>query len=335
MNSIPYSTRFSVSTLDLSLRTRCRLFAMRWLIRPLMAFLLRGKRRRVTWAQVRTAGRWKNNAQRERFAFGYYESDGRVAAGHRFGDPFSESGHPVILWLHGGAFVLPAMPDAHFTFVERLCDGLSASAFLPDYRLAPAHPYPAGLDDCEAAYRLLLDSGVPPASIVLGGESAGGNLLVALLHRIRRSGLPMPGCAVTLSPALDLARLHGAPSRSDNASGDAMLPLVSLSHAVDWYLQGTDANDPEVSPLFGVFNDFPPTLIVASDAEILRDDSLHFAHRLGVAGVTTELALWPDLPHAFPLLEDWLPEASVAREQIGVFIQEQLDDKNGYRERAR
>lgn len=318
------STRFSQSHLTLSFTSRCRLFLLRWLLRPLMAFLLAGKNRRVARAQVQVAGRWHGQGQREKARFDYYEVADKVIAGHTLGTPFSADGKPVLLWLHGGAFVLPAMPEAHLRFADRLCRSISAHAFLPDYRIAPANPFPAGLDDCEAAYRLLLDSGVPAESIVLGGESAGGNLLFALLYRIRKLGLPMPSCAVAVSPALDLARLHGSPSRSDNAGRDAMLPIASLARVIDWYLDGADPTNPEASPLLGDCKGLPPTLITASDAEILRDDGVLYANRLAQAGVTTELALWPHLPHAFPLLEHWFPEAAGAREQITTFINEQL-----------
>lgn len=289
-----------------------------------MRFLLAGNRRRIAGAQVKISGQWRCEEQKTDVRYDYYHAPGRVISGHTLGDPFCSDDKPVLLWLHGGAFVFPAMPEVHLTFAERLCQSLSASAFVPDYRLAPANPFPAGLDDCEAAYRLLLDSGVPPESIVLGGESAGGNLLFALLYRIRELGLPMPSCAVGVSPALDLARLHGSLSRSENAGRDAMLPIASLAQVIDWYRNGVDATNPEISPLLGNCGGLPATLITASDVEILRDDAVLYANRLAEAGVKTELALWPHLPHAFPLLEHWFPEASVAREFITTFIKEHL-----------
>ena len=151
--------------------------------------------------------------------------------------------------------------------------------------------------------------------------------MVALLQRLARKGLPMPNCAIAVSPALDLARLHGAPARSLNASCDAMLPATALAHALEYYLNGGDASNPEVSPLLGDVSGLPPTFIVASDVEFLRDDSIHFAQRLTRAGVTNELMLWTDLPHAFPLLEDWFPEARQAREDMTAFIREQLGEE--------
>ncbi|WP_138440478.1 alpha/beta hydrolase [Marinobacter alexandrii] len=312
---------------QLSLRSRWRLWLLRWLLRPLLAMVLRGGPRRLASAQLKVAARGAHRLDSISCGYDYFGEDGTVVPGHFIGRPFDESGEPVLLWLHGGAFVLPAMPEGHLAFAGRVCESLSGSAFLPDYRLAPAHPFPAGLDDCEAAYRLLLDAGISARRIILGGESAGGNLVAALLQRLARKGLPMPGCAIAVSPALDLSRLHGTPSRSLHAGRDAMLPATSLTHALEGYLNGGDASDPEVSPLLGDLSGLPPTFIVASEVEFLRDDSVHFARRLTQAGVPNELMLWTDLPHAFPLLEDWFPEARQAREDIAAFIHEQLGEE--------
>ncbi|MDI9245352.1 alpha/beta hydrolase [Marinobacter sp. CHS3-4] len=286
-----------------------------------------GKEKRIAWGQTLFAGRFPKEGIAD-CEYDFWGENGARIPGHVLGKPFSGGEAPVVLWLHGGAFFLPAMPEGHLKFARRLCDDLSASAFVPDYRLAPAHPYPAGLDDCEAAYRLLLESGVPASSIVIGGESAGGNLTVSLLYRIRRKGLPMPSCAVAVSPALDLSRQHGFPARSLNARREAMLPVASLSVALSWYLGGADATDPEVSPLYGDCKGLIPMLVFASEDEILRDDSIAFGNRLSAAGVRTELAIWPHLPHAFPLLEDWFAEASEARQQICTFIGEHLGNNN-------
>lgn len=324
MDGTGCSTRFSVTDLELSFTSRLRLHLLRWLLRPLLAFLLRGCPRRIAKAQVAIARMSTKTDHCGVFEYGYCEGADTVVAGHSLGKPFDGTGEPVVLWLHGGTFIMPAMPDGHLVFAKRLCDSLSASAFIPDYRLAPANPFPAGLDDCEAAYRLLVDSGVSADRLVIGGESAGGNLLVSLLYRLRNSGMPLPACSVAVSPALDLSRLHGPPSRQINAKRDAMLPIASLATALGGYLAGADAQNPEISPLLGDCSGLPPILLMASDAEILRDDIIFFARRLASAGITVELALWPRLPHAFPLLEDWFPEAARARHQISTFIEEYM-----------
>ncbi|MBJ6138497.1 alpha/beta hydrolase [Marinobacter litoralis] len=293
----------------------------------MLAFVMRGSATRVANMQLHIAARLPKQTQPIDYDYHYWGIGDTAVPGHTMGAPFAESDRPVVLWLHGGAFVFPTMPDGHLLFVKRLCRSLLADAFVPDYRLAPANPFPAGLDDCERAYRLLLDSGVAPGKIIIGGESAGGNLLVALLLRLRDVGLPLPACAVSISPILDMARLHGPTSRAANAKTDAMLPLGALAHARDWYVGTQDAANPEISPLMGDFQGLPPLLIQASHEEVLRDDSVLFARKASEAGVETELALWPSMPHAFPLLEEWIPEAKSARHDIVRFIQRHLDPK--------
>lgn len=328
MENESYSTRFSLPYLRLSLRSRLVLLLLRWFLRPFLAFIARGGIGRVANAQIATAGRYPKGGQVADWRYGYWGEGKRVVPGHALGDPFEARGSPVVLWLHGGAFIFPTLPDGHLPFVGRLCRALSASAFLPDYRLAPSNPFPAALDDCENAYRLLLDSGVSPDQIVLGGESAGGNLVVALLYRIRKQGLPMPVCATPVSPALDMGRLNGSPSRFLNMKKEVMLSPSVLFRVRDWYVGDYDSANPEVSPLLGECSGLPPLLITASTAELLCDDSVFYARKASAAGVKTELALWPLMPHAFPLLENWIPEAKRARENIATFMQEQLDGAN-------
>jgi acetyl esterase/lipase len=136
--------------------------------------------------------------------------------------------------------------------------------------------------------------------------------------------LLMPVCAIPVSPTLDMGRLNGAPPRFLNVKKDAMLSPGVLFRIRDWYVGDSDSANPEVSPLMGECSGLPPLLITASTAELLCDDSVLFARKASKAGVKTELALWPLMPHAFPLLERWIPEAKRAREDITTFIQEQL-----------
>lgn len=300
------------------------LLVLRWILRPLMSFVVSGSLRRVANVQLKVAGRSSRHGKIEGCEYDFWAPATRVVPGHCIGLPFDGSDAPVLMWIHGGAFILPAMPDGHLVFVKRLCRSLGSSGFVPDYRLAPTNQFPAALNDCENAYRTLLEAGVSPEKIVLGGESAGGNLLMGLLYRIRKHGLPMPSCAVAVSPILDMGRLHGGSSRFAKAGSDAMLPFGALSQAGAWYLGDADSADPEVSPLMGDCTGLPPLLLYASTAELLCDDSVLFARKASLAGVTTSLALWPKLPHAFPLLEDWFAEARPAREDIAAFFKEQL-----------
>lgn len=223
----------------------------------------------------------------------------------------------VLFYLHGGSFAF-RFPHAHAAFAARLCRRLGARALIPDYRLAPEHPYPAAPDDCSAAYRWALAQGRRADGIVFLGDSAGGNLALVTLQRARRAGEPLPACAVLLSPAVDCT----LESRSiiDNENLDPMLSLPDLLVLRRRYLP-TPAlyADPDVSPLFADFTGLPPLFLQAGSSEILRDEAVRTAQRAHAAGVDVELELWPQTPHAFQMAS-FLPEAAQAMERIVRFV---------------
>ena len=221
----------------------------------------------------------------------------------------------VILYLHGGAFIAET-PAIHAALVARIGGEARARALMPSYRLAPEFPYPAALDDCVAAYRFLLDSGFDAAHITLVGDSAGGNLVLALMLRARDVGLPLPAGAVVLSPATD-GTLSGDSLRR-NAGHDAMF-APSLFHAMaPLYLRDPKLRThPHVSPLYGDLQGLPPILMLVGSTELLLDDSVRFASKCPSA----TLEVWHDMPHVFPLF-DFLPEAADATQRIGRFVRE-------------
>jgi monoterpene epsilon-lactone hydrolase len=224
----------------------------------------------------------------------------------------------VILYMHGGSFAF-RFPNAHAALVSRLCRRLGARALLPDYRLAPEHPFPAAPDDCHRAYRALLAQGLNPRSIVLAGDSAGGNLALVTIHRARSAGEPLPACTVLLSPALDCTLT--SPSMADYDGEDPMLQLSTLLVLRRCYVQSPHQYvDPEVSPLFADFHGFPPLFLQAGSSEMLRDEAVRAADRAHVAGVEVKLEIWPGVPHAFQMAE-FLPEATLAIDHIAHFVE--------------
>jgi len=253
----------------------------------------------------------------------HYDIVGRQP-GHVIGS-LTDNSRSVVLWIHGGAFSLPAAPDMHLSMVAYLCRQLNADAFVPDYRLAPANPFPAGLNDCEQAYRDLLDLGYAPANIALGGDSAGGTLLLGLLQRIRKAGLPMPSCAVPVSPITEMGRVHGPPSRYRVQKSDPLLPVAALQKMFSDYIGSADSADPEISPLYMDCRNLPPLFFLASANEILMDDTVLLARRTQQAGVDTRCHIWPVLPHAIPLFAATFPEARQARDDIVAFIRQHLN----------
>ena len=222
----------------------------------------------------------------------------------------------VLLYLHGGAFVVRT-PDLHAAMLAPWCRALDARALMVDYRLSPEHPYPAALDDCLAAYRWLLDQGIAPQDIVIAGDSAGGNLALASLQRLRAEDLPMPACAVLLSPFLDFSL--GGRSALDNARRDPVFDLAFAIGIRAFYASPAEYLDPGVSPLFGSFRGLPPLLFQVGSSEMLLDDSVRAAALAEAAGVPVQLEIWHRLPHVFQAMAI-LPQARAAAGSIVEFI---------------
>ncbi len=300
-------------------RSRRRVALMRHLLKPLVRLQALLPRMAAIRSQVRLAAGLRSPVADQVIDYQVVGGVPSITVGE-----LAATDSPVVLYLHGGAFMLPPVPVAHVNFHARLCRDLKAVGLMPDYRLAPLHRYPAPLDDCERAYRGLLDLGFDPAKIVLAGESAGGNLVLGLLQRIRKAGLPMPACAVPISAVTEMARVHAPPSRSDRARRDPMLPIQAFGKMLIHYAEGCDASDPELSPILADFSGFPPLYFLVGEDEILLDDSLIAARRARQAGVDASVDVWPILPHAFPLFEGLFPEAARAREDIATFARAQL-----------
>jgi len=222
----------------------------------------------------------------------------------------------VLLFIHGGGFAL-RMPNIYARFAGRVARTLGARALLVDYRLLPEHPFPAGIEDCLAAYRWLLDQGVAPSDIVIAGDSAGANLTLVTLLGAKGAGLPLPACAFVISPPVDLTL--SSPSFVANERSDALFHLSSLVLLRGRYVGAERLLDPRVSPLFGELAGLPPLLLQAGSREMLRDDTVRFAERARAAGVYAEVELWHGMQHCFQLLQ-FLPESGRAIEAIARFV---------------
>lgn len=225
----------------------------------------------------------------------------------------------TLLYFHGGGY-FACSPQTHRSITGAYAvRGLHV--FSPDYRLAPENPFPAALDDGLAAYRAMLELGTP-ASLAIGGDSAGGGLALAVLLAAKQAGLPMPACALVFSPWTDLAGT-GA-SVVTNAARDAMLYAPKLLEAADIYLNGSDPKNPLASPLYGDFSGLPPLLIQVGAAEILLDDSTRLAERARAAGVEVDFTIWENLPHVWQVSQRFLPEARQALDQAASFAKTRL-----------
>jgi monoterpene epsilon-lactone hydrolase len=233
-----------------------------------------------------------------------------------YGAPELAARKGTLLYLHGGAWCVH-LPALYGTFAARLADQTGLRVLLVDYRLAPEHPFPAAVDDCMAVYRALME-GPEPGPRVVAGDSAGGNLALITLMRARAAQLPLPSCAVLLSPATDIA-LTG-PSVRYNALADPMFNPGAGDLLPDLYCPGIERTDPLISPLYGDWSGLPPLFFVAGSTEMLLDDAVRAHDRAQQAGTNSSIDVWPDMPHVFPLFS-MLPEAQRALVDIAAFIE--------------
>ena len=237
-----------------------------------------------------------------------------VPAGYRPG-----SDDEALLYLFGGGYIVGS-PFEDLPISASLAHHLGVRTYVPHYRLAPEHPYPAALDDASAVFRALMDR-VGPSRLAIAGESAGGNLALATLLRARREGRPLAAAAALLSPWCDLSKTGNstwAPEGFDpSLDYDKSLRAAATAFAGDLALQ-----DPLVSPLYADYGaDFPPTLITCGTRDLFLSDCARLSRRLRRAGVRTSLHLWEGLWHVFEFYPQ-LPEAQDSLAEIAAFLAE-------------
>jgi monoterpene epsilon-lactone hydrolase len=223
----------------------------------------------------------------------------------------------VILYLHGGAYLLGSLLS-HRDLVARLSRAASTRSLLLEYRLAPEHVFPAAVDDALTAYRWLLAQGTRPEHIVLAGDSAGGNLSLALLQMLRDRDMPMPAGAVLLSPWTDLA--GAVESRTTRDAVDPIFSGKGINGLASFYVGTEDASQPLISPLNADLRGFPPLAIEVGSDEVLLDDSLLLAEHARAAHVSVELTVWEEMWHVFQQYASILPEGQQSLENMGRFI---------------
>jgi len=228
----------------------------------------------------------------------------------------------VLLYLHGGGYVIGS-PRSHRHLAEAIARAAGVSCLLPDYRLAPEHPFPAAVDDALAAYRALIEQRkIAPGSIAIAGDSAGGGLTTVTLLSIRQAGLPMPGAAVCISPWTDLT--CSAPSYEIKAATDPLVMRPGITVMAKDYLGATDPRTPLASPVFADLRGLPPMLIQVGSEEVLLDDATRLAERARAAGVDATIEVWDSMIHVWHWFLPWLDEAQSAVDKIGAFLRGRL-----------
>jgi epsilon-lactone hydrolase len=227
----------------------------------------------------------------------------------------------VLLFFHGGGYCSGSIVS-HRGMVTEAGRAAQARTLAVGYRLAPEHPFPAAIEDARSAYRFLLDQGVAPSKIAIGGDSAGGGLTLALMTSVRDAREPLPACAWLVSPWVDL-RMTGA-SLAEKAAIDPLISKPYLEELASAYLAGADPANPLVSPLNADLAGLPPLLVQVGSAETLLDDAVRIARRAGAADVRVNLEIWPHMIHAWHL---WAAQLEAGRRAIasgGAFIRAHL-----------
>jgi epsilon-lactone hydrolase len=231
----------------------------------------------------------------------------------------------TIFHIHGGGFALGSAAGS-VGLASSLARKTGMRAVSVDYRLAPEHPYPAGLQDVTAAYRALLEQAGSAAHVVVSGESAGGNLAVGLLVAGKADGLTMPAAALLLSPMTDLTATGG--SYAGKADVDPAISAKAIRTRTADYLAGTDTDrsDPLVSPIFADLSGLPPLLIQAGSHEVLLDDATRLAAKAAADDVAVILDITPGVPHVFQAFADLLDEGDAALNRAARFIKDHISE---------
>lgn len=223
----------------------------------------------------------------------------------------------AVLYLHGGGYVIGS-PKSHRELMGRLSKASGARVLGIAYRMAPEAPFPAAVEDSVKAYRWLLTQGLDASRISIAGDSAGGGLALATLVAIRDEGLTQPGCAVCLSPWVDME--GKGETMETRAAVDPMVQKDALLEMAGTYLNGADARSPLASPLHAELSGLAPILIQVGDAETLLADSTRLEDALKAAGGDVTLEVWDEMIHVWHLFAPILDKGQEAIAGMGEFI---------------
>jgi acetyl esterase/lipase len=222
-----------------------------------------------------------------------------------------------MLYLHGGGYI-GTSPAMYAVFTAALAQEANVDVFVPDYRLAPEFPFPAGVLDALDVYRALLDHHRSADRLLVGGDSGGGGLATSLLHELGRVGLPAPGALVLFSPEVDLV-LTGASVR-ENAGSDILPWNIPTAP----YLHGEHPDDPLVCANCADVSGYPPTFVAYGGDEMFRDPIRHFVGHLEVAEVPVRAMEEPGVFHVFPIVLPWTAASQRVRDGLREFAADYL-----------
>ena len=234
--------------------------------------------------------------------------------------PPAADGHGAVVHLHGGGYTIGSLAS-HRSFATHLAVATGVDVVVPDYRLAPEHPFPAAREDALAVWRALR-ADLPAGALAVSGDSAGGGLALELALALRRDGDDLPAALALISPWTDLT-LDGARA-APVGDDDPLLDVELLAVWAAGYAGEAALDDPEVSPLFADLTGLPPLLVHATDREVLHDDAVRLAERARAAGVDVTAEIRPGLLHHWHVLAGAVPEADEDLAELGAFLARHL-----------
>jgi acetyl esterase len=242
--------------------------------------------------------------------------------------PEGEGPLPVLVWFHGGGWVIGSVEESDVT-ARTLADRSGAIVVSVDYRLAPEHPFPAAPDDCIAVTRWVLDHaaelGGDGGRVAIGGDSAGGNLAAVVAHALRGE----LSFQLLVYPATDATMSH--PSIEENAEG-----YLLTKNAMEWFFghytnaAGVDRTDARLSPLYNTdWSGLPPALVITAEFDPLRDEGEAYAAKLRDAGVAADVSRYDGQIHGFFTLGALMPAGDLAVDEATTALAKALSGSEG------
>jgi monoterpene epsilon-lactone hydrolase len=278
----------------------------------------------AAWSALQTAGEQRSAAILQAYvkagsSFERHKADIEGVDAYWLTTAMTGANGPVLIYTHGGAYVGGSGKEVLPAVIE-IANAAGMRVLSVDYRLAPEFPFPAAVEDSVNVYRWLLAQGLTHEKIGWFGESAGGGLTLATMHALKQQGLPLPGAIAVLSPWTDLTLVSESYFTLD--VDDPAFTRDELLIYAETYYQKADPRNPLVSPVYGEFGGFPPTLVQVGSKEIVLSDSLRFARQARASGVDLTLDVWDGLWHVFQF---WgVPESQQAIDALGDFFRSHL-----------
>ena len=245
--------------------------------------------------------------------------------------PLHHNKKQIIMYIHGGGYIAGSI-KSHQDLVSRIANACKAKILIFNYRLAPEHPFPAGLEDAKTIYQWLIKQYATENKnsykISLVADSAGAGMALALLSIALRESMPLPVCSVLLSPWIDLECKNR--SIVENSKKDPLLSLNALKKTARLYTDCDDLSHPLISPVNNDFRGISPILIQTGENEVLLDESKILAKRLRQADAIVQLDIWKEMFHVWHYFAKYLPEGRQAIKEIGDFVKKYSQNENSY-----